>query len=130
MGKHQNKCSFQLKWLQKYVWVKHTQNPQKAYCTACLKNIDIAQMGESALVSHSKGAKHIKNQQVKSSLTTCGLAFVWQEGQINVKKESSVTSVDVNNNDKAVDIPPLTSEMDEISVPPPPTTNSSDSQPV
>lgn len=80
MGKHSKKCTFQHKWLQKYSWVKQVMHdPRKAQCTACMKTIDLSVMGESALTSHAGGTKHIKNLDIKSSLSKCGLAFVRQE---------------------------------------------------
>ena len=38
-------------WPKRYSWVKETDNEHKAHCRACNKDIDVAQMGESALRS-------------------------------------------------------------------------------
>ncbi len=48
------KCVFNRDWPKRYPWVKETSNKTKAHCSACIKDIDIGQMGESALKSHAK----------------------------------------------------------------------------
>ena len=45
-------------WPKRYSWVKETDNKHKAHCRACNKDIDVAQMGESALRSHASGDRH------------------------------------------------------------------------
>lgn len=121
MGKYTKKCTFQLKWLQQYSWVKQViQDPRKAQCTMCMKTIDLSQMGESALTSHARGAKHLKNLDIKSSLTKCGLAFVRQEGTINVKTENCSRS-DSNNN--IVPSQSTTETVHDMTIPPPPTSS-------
>lgn len=56
------KCKFQSAWLSNddyKLWVApDTANPHCAKCTRCRKTFDIASMGESALKSHAKSAKH------------------------------------------------------------------------
>ena len=42
-------------WPKRYRLVKETDNKHKAHCRACNKDIDVAQMGESALRSHASG---------------------------------------------------------------------------
>ena len=56
------RCHFNEKWLEKdeyKSWLqKDDKNPNKAFCFACKKSIDLIVMGESALVVHMKGMKH------------------------------------------------------------------------
>ncbi|XP_070390112.1 uncharacterized protein [Dermacentor albipictus] len=56
------KCKFQSAWLQHTDyrhWVRpEPSDPYRAKCAICQKTVDIATMGESALKSHQKGAKH------------------------------------------------------------------------
>ena len=40
-------------WPKRYPWVKETDNKHKAHCRVCNKDIDVVQMGESALRSHT-----------------------------------------------------------------------------
>ena len=50
------KCLYSRDWPKRYPWVKETDNKHKAHCCACNnKDIDVAQMGESALCSHASG---------------------------------------------------------------------------
>ena len=62
------RCHFNEKWLEKdgyKSWLrKDDKNPNKAFCFACKKSIDLNVMGESALVSYMKGKKH--EEHVKS----------------------------------------------------------------
>jgi len=41
-------------------WIAHVGDRRKAHCKVCLKDIDLAKMGECALKSHAKGAKHVQ----------------------------------------------------------------------
>ncbi|KAK0143227.1 hypothetical protein N1851_018653 [Merluccius polli] len=55
------KCQFNNVWLHldKYkTWLEKVEDPSKARCGLCSKIIDISNMGEAALTSHAKGAKH------------------------------------------------------------------------
>lgn len=55
------KCRFNNVWLQseKYnAWLEKYQDPGGAKCRLCHKTFDISNMGEAALPSHAKGAKH------------------------------------------------------------------------
>ena len=56
------RCPFNDEWLEKdeyKSWLrKNDKNPNKAFCVACKKSIDLSVMGESTLVSHMKGKKH------------------------------------------------------------------------
>lgn len=56
------KCKFQSAWLEHSEyrhWVRpETSDPYRAKCAVCQKSVDIATMGESALKSHQKSAKH------------------------------------------------------------------------
>lgn len=48
-------------WLhaEKYkLWLERVEDPGRAKCKLCQKTFDIANMGEAALTSHAKGAKH------------------------------------------------------------------------
>ena len=47
---------FQVSWLQKYNWVKQKSSTH-AWCTLCMSKISFENMGEAALISHSKPAK-------------------------------------------------------------------------
>ena len=49
------KCLYSRDWPKRYPWVKETDNKHKAHCRACNKDIDVPQMGESALRSHASG---------------------------------------------------------------------------
>ncbi|WAR04834.1 hypothetical protein MAR_020203 [Mya arenaria] len=105
MGKFGRKCSFQHKWMEKYKWVKSTTDPKKARCTVCLKDFDVCNMGESALSSHAQGSKHKKNEKIKDSMASTGIAFLKEEGTISNKNETTPT--DLNNNvDSSLNIPP------------------------
>ncbi len=56
------KCRFNNVWIHdeyKYKgWLEKDQDPGRAKCTLCRKMFDISNMGEAALSSHAKGAKH------------------------------------------------------------------------
>lgn len=55
------RCSFNDVWLhtEKYTsWLEKTDNKGEAKCPVCNKTFDISNMGEAALTSHAKGAKH------------------------------------------------------------------------
>ena len=56
------KCRFNNAWLrnEKYMsWVSSDKDPGRAKCRLCGdKTFDISNMGEAALTSHAKGAKH------------------------------------------------------------------------
>lgn len=56
------KCKFQSAWLEHSEyrhWVRpETSDPYRAKCAVCQRSVDIATMGESALKSHQKSAKH------------------------------------------------------------------------
>ena len=83
------KCNFNDKWLhlvEYRSWLqKVTENTHKAYCVLCMKQIDIAAMGESALKSHASGLKHkdaekwfpviIHSNPVKASKVYFSLCF-------------------------------------------------------
>jgi len=54
-------CIFNVRWLEaeQYVrWLTSVNDKNKARCKLCLKDIDIDNMGESALKRHADGAKH------------------------------------------------------------------------
>ena len=56
------KCQFNDKWLDVWPWVRKTADKHTARCAMCLKDIDVAAMGESALKSHAKSKKTLKFQ--------------------------------------------------------------------
>jgi len=67
-SRHANKCRkmpgqcvFNVHWLQdeQYArWLTSVNDKNKARCKICLKDIDIGNMGESAMKRHAAGAKH------------------------------------------------------------------------
>ena len=57
-------------WPKRYPRVKETDNKHKAHCRACNKDIDVAQIGESALRSHASGDRHKKHEQSLSGTFT------------------------------------------------------------
>lgn len=68
------KCRFQRSWLNNdnyREWLAlDVSNPHKARCKICCKCFDITAMGESALKSHQKSAKHSENMQAAGSSGT------------------------------------------------------------
>lgn len=56
------KCAFNILWLENANykdWLSAVPaNKQRAKCKLCLKEFDIAKMGEAALRSHMKGKRH------------------------------------------------------------------------
>ncbi len=55
------KCKFSDKWLDKETyksWLQRSSSADKAFCSVCSKDFSISAMGESGVVSHSKGKKH------------------------------------------------------------------------
>lgn len=55
------KCIFNDAWLanESYnSWLGKVQDRHKARCQLCLKEFDIGNMGEAAVISHMKGKKH------------------------------------------------------------------------
>ena len=73
------KCNFNDKWLhlvEYRSWLqKVTENPHKAYCVLCMKQIDIAAMGESALKSHASGLKHKDAEKSCANSSTISTFF-------------------------------------------------------
>lgn len=68
------KCRFQRSWLNNdnyREWLApDVSNPHKARCKICCKCFDITAMGESAVKSHQKSAKHSENMQAAGSSGT------------------------------------------------------------
>ncbi len=64
-------CRFNNSWLTNPSfenWVeKNASDPRTAKCRACSKIIDIANMGEAALKSHSTSKKHVQNCKLMNS---------------------------------------------------------------
>lgn len=72
------KCTFNNLWLhvEKYKsWLVKVEDPGKAKCSVCSKTFDIANMGESALVSHAKGAKHQAAVAVREANTIASFFY-------------------------------------------------------
>jgi len=53
-----SKCHFSKTWVSTWPLVKKTGDKHTARCALCLKDTDIAAMGEAALKSHAKSKKH------------------------------------------------------------------------
>ena len=87
------KCSFNPLWLTKPEykdWVREdTTSKHKAFCFACKKSIDLLAMGESALVSHSRGQKHL--QRLKAGQPRVSLTDFFS-------KSASSSSMDLSKN--------------------------------
>ena len=73
MTKQNSICHFKDVWLedpQFSSWISKTSNATKARCKIFMKDIDIANMGVSALKSHATGDRHnciLKEQENKIS---------------------------------------------------------------
>ena len=58
------KCVYSSDWERQFKWVRAVKNNrQRAFCTTCLKEVDIGNMGVGALTSHRRSAKHLKFQR-------------------------------------------------------------------
>ena len=99
------KCVYSRDWPKRYPWVKETDNKHKAHCRARNKDIDVAQMGESALRSQASGDRHKKHEQSLSGTFTN--FFIKKETK--VKTETSTTASTQSDN-----------TSDNIMIPPPP----------
>ena len=62
------KCQFNDIWLDVWPWVWKTGDTHTAGCAVCLKDIDVAAMGESALKSHAKSKKHLSLSKLTSDI--------------------------------------------------------------
>ena len=51
------KCQFNETWVETWPWVKKTGDKHTARCALCLKDIDVAAMGEAALKESHKVQK-------------------------------------------------------------------------
>ena len=62
------------RWLQKPLykeWLREIKGDKhRARCIVCMKDVDISNMGESALTSHLKGKKHQRLTSQKRSLAS------------------------------------------------------------
>lgn len=65
-------CTFNKVWLDPkhspefFEWLNDVpDNPASAYCKVCCKQFKLSNMGRQAIVSHSKGPKHIKNVELR-----------------------------------------------------------------
>ncbi|CAN7949040.1 unnamed protein product [Ixodes pacificus] len=68
------KCNFQQSWLSSGAyeeWISSdTSNSHRAKGKPCGKTFDVSSMGESALKSHMKGAKHMENMKATTAHST------------------------------------------------------------
>ena len=78
------KCVYSREWPKQYSWMKKTNSKHKAHCRPCNKDISVAQMGESALLSQAKGEWHKKQEKLMSR--TFVNFFV--EGETKVKTKN------------------------------------------
>ena len=63
-------CVFNDSWLanpEYSQWIARVGDRRKARCKVCLKDLDLAKMGECALKSHAKGARHVQLLTLKHS---------------------------------------------------------------
>lgn len=80
------KCVFSAAWCDKSEykdWLAEGRDRYNANCTACKKDIDIANGGESALRSHSIGKKHqaaLKAKQKTGPKTIAITEFLSRSG--------------------------------------------------
>ena len=61
MSSIKSKATFQEEWLTSMLYkdcITQGKNKNYAKCVFCLKDIDLSPMGNAALDSHAKGAKH------------------------------------------------------------------------
>ena len=75
-------------WLQKV-----TENPHKAYCVLCMKQIDIAAMGESAQKSHASGLKH-KDAEKRSCTNVSTISTFFSPSGSDANTNRTTTSQD------------------------------------
>ena len=61
MASGSTKCVFNKSWLLKYSWLGDCDDKGKGRCTYCSKTFHISSMGETAVKSHKKSNKHVKN---------------------------------------------------------------------
>ena len=79
------KCYFNASWLsdERYRdWLSEGKSNQRAVCTLCSKDFDVANMGEAAVKSHATSKKHLtmvdlnkKKGKSNSILKMFGAAF-------------------------------------------------------
>lgn len=84
-------CAFNRKWLsdEKYSrWLIGVSDRYKARCKICLKDIDIGNMGESALKRHALGQKHV--DLMKSIETTVKVEDLTKTNQPQVVSGSFI----------------------------------------
>ena len=63
MPKPKRKCSFNDDWMRDdrfKQWLQKGPDIHSAKCSLCYTTFDIANMGKSAIESHSTGKKHLK----------------------------------------------------------------------
>ena len=65
--------SFNSNWLELdefKPWLEKGIDTRTARCSACRQSFDVSSMGESAVVSHAKGKKHLEKINGKNSMST------------------------------------------------------------
>ena len=75
-------------WPKRYSWVKETDNKHKAHCRACNKDIDVAQMGESALRSHASGDRHKDHESLSWTFTNF---FIKKETKVKTEPPTTAS---------------------------------------
>lgn len=99
------KCNFQHAWLTSAAykeWISpDTSNSHRAKCKVCAKTFDVSSMGESALKSHMKSAKHVENMTATTAHSTVRSHFTAVDKQRVEPTPSSSTSLDVSSLCKA-----------------------------
>lgn len=88
------KCCFKTEWLTDpdfMGWLKQCDDKHGAFCTLCKKNIDIGNMGVSALKSHLKAVKHTKLCQAMH--TTKPVQSYFSSGSCETKTSPASSSV-------------------------------------
>ena len=72
MNKKHSPCSFQDEWLSDdcfRAWVGKTGNKKETRCVVCNRDINISEMGSSALHSHTYGKNH---KELMTAHSKCG----------------------------------------------------------
>lgn len=108
------KCIYNPTWRSKYKWVTATVDKHKAMCSACRKDIDIGTMGESALKSHEKSAKHLK---ISASIPLMDLKLFGvktEEGTVSTASKSATNDCPPKSNHNAA------GDENQLTIPPPP----------
>ena len=96
------KCIFSERWLSLPAysdWLERDKNVNSAKCSMCKKTFDIGNMGEPALRSHAKGAKHQELIQIRNAASGCAITTFF--GQKNDPKSTVTTTAATGKNGSA-----------------------------